>query len=69
MTYDSMWGFFFYSEKQAKVLREDCSPTTFCITEDGRICQYTEWATTGIKPSGCWDDYIPLGRARYHHSE
>jgi hypothetical protein len=64
-----MWGFFFYSEKQKAIRKEQHRPTNFCQTEDGRILEYTEWVSTGIKPSGKWDDYISLGRARYHHRE
>jgi hypothetical protein len=64
-----MWGFFFYSEKQKAVRKEHRSPTNFCMTEDGKIHEYTEWVSEGIVPSGAWNDYISLGRARYHHSE
>jgi hypothetical protein len=69
VTYESMWGFFFYSEKQAAIRAKHNRPTNFCETEDGKILQYTEWVSTGVKPFGQWNDYIPLGRAKYHHSE
>jgi hypothetical protein len=69
MNYNDEWGFFFFSEKQLAACRSYSDLTNFCKTQDGQIKQYTEWVSTGIKPSGKWDDYVPLGRAMYHHSQ
>jgi len=54
-----------YSQKQLDVLEATDQTTNQAILEDGTFVAYTELTRTK-KPSGVFDDYIYLGKGRWH---
>jgi hypothetical protein len=67
-----MFGFFYYSEMQARILWNTWERPRFktfarqIVT--GKVVEYTEW-TTKPRPAGKWDDYKLVAVGWYDHAE